>query len=43
MVRNLNDNDILAQWENFVNSTSSADAQNQVKILLDLLVTKMRE
>jgi hypothetical protein len=42
MVRNLNEPDILAQWENFVNSSSSADAQNQVKILLDLLVTKIK-
>jgi len=40
-VRALNDNQIIAQWDQFVNSKSVEDAQLQVKNLLHLLVQKI--
>ena len=41
-VRNLNDEEILGQWNKFVNSQSEIEAQNQVKNLLELLVSKIK-
>lgn len=40
-VRDIKDSDILAQWNKFVNSTSEAQAQIEVKNLLALLMEKM--
>lgn len=40
-VRNLKDAEILAQWQNFVNSATEAQAQREVKRLLQLLLNKM--
>lgn len=39
-IRNLNDKDILAQWQKFVASKTEVDAQIQVKSLLEMLVNK---
>lgn len=41
MVRDLNDPAILELWNNFVNSKSEQDAQENVKLLLDLLIKKI--
>lgn len=38
--RRLGDQEILAQWQKFTNSQSEADAQQQVRGLLKLLVNK---
>src|SRR3989339_12851 len=40
-VRDLNDEQILVQWQNFVNSQTEAEAQKNVKELLDLLIKKV--
>ena len=42
-VRNLNDQDILAQWQKFTKSTTKTDASNEAKNLLELLVKKSLE
>lgn len=42
-VRDLHDNDILAQWQDFVDSKNEEEAQNNVKNLLALLVEKSSE
>ena len=41
MVRDLNDPAILQSWNNFVNSASEQEAQENVKLLLDILVRKI--
>ena len=41
-VRDLGDKEILKQWDNFVNSKTESEAQNQVKNLLELLVNKIK-
>ena len=41
MVRDLNDPAILESWNSFVNSRSEQEAQENVKLLLDLLVRKI--
>lgn len=40
-VRDLGDKEILEQWDNFVNSKTESEAQEQVKNLLELLVNKI--
>jgi len=40
MVRGLNDNQVLDQWNKFVNSKDQSSAQEEVKNLLSLLVQK---
>jgi len=40
-VRNLGDEEILEQWNKFVNSKTEAEAQEQVKNLLEMLVNKI--
>lgn len=42
-VRDLNDADILAQWQKFTNSKTEAGAQDNVKNLLQLLVSKIKK
>jgi Na+-transporting NADH:ubiquinone oxidoreductase subunit NqrC len=41
-VRNLNDEQILSQWQKFTESKTEADAQTEVKNLLETLVSKIR-
>jgi len=41
-VRATGDQDIINQWQKFVDSQSETDAQVAVKDLLDLLVTKIK-
>jgi hypothetical protein len=42
-VRNLNDNEILAQWQEFVGSKTEIEAQEEVKNLLEILVSKIKQ
>ncbi|MDO9399526.1 MAG: hypothetical protein Q7T79_02485 [bacterium] len=42
MAKDLGDEEILAQWQKFVNSKTEIDAQNNVKDLLALLLGKIR-
>lgn len=39
-VRDLNDNEVLTQWEKFTASKTETNAQEEVKNLLELLVKK---
>ena len=41
-VRNLNDEEILAQWQKFIASQTEEEAQAEVKNLLELLIDKIR-
>ena len=41
-VRDLGDQEILAQWQRFVDSENESQAQQEVKNLLELLVTKIK-
>lgn len=41
-VRELNDEEILAQWQKFVNSENELQAQQEVKNLLSLLIDKIK-
>jgi len=41
-VRDLGDNEILVQWSKFIESTTEANAQEEVKNLLELLINKIR-
>lgn len=41
-VRNLNNEEILAQWNNFVNSKTETEAQKEVKNLLEMLAGKIK-
>jgi HSP90 family molecular chaperone len=41
-VRNLNDSDVLAQWQKFTNAQTQEEAQKEVKNLLEMLVGKVR-
>lgn len=40
-VRNLEDEEILSQWQQFTESKTEADAQEQVKNLLGMLINKI--
>ncbi len=42
-VRDLNDPEIMTEWESFTASKTQADAQNSVKKLLGLLVSKIQK
>lgn len=42
-VRDLHDDQIMAEWQNFTGSKTEADAQNSVKILLGLLISKIQK
>lgn len=41
-VRNLDDEEILVQWQKFVDSRTEAEAQNEVKNLLEMLINKIK-
>lgn len=41
-VRNLDDEEILVQWQKFVESRTEAEAQNEVKNLLEMLINKIK-
>ncbi len=41
-VRNLDDEEILVQWQKFTESKIEAEAQEEVKNLLEMLVNKIR-
>ncbi len=41
-VRNLEDEAIFVQWQRFTKATTKEGASNEVKILLDLLVNKIK-
>jgi len=41
-VRNLGDEEILAQWNKFIDSKTEAEAQTEVKNLLEMLINKIR-
>jgi len=41
-VRDLADDEILAQWEKFTGSKTETEAQDNVKLLLELLVNKIK-
>lgn len=42
-VRDLKDQEIMAEWQNFTSSRTEADAQNSVKKLLEILVGKIQK
>lgn len=42
-VRDLKDEEIMAQWQNFVSSKTEGDAQTSVKSLLGMLVSKIEQ
>lgn len=42
-VRDLKDEEIMAEWQNFTASKTEADAQNSVKKLLGILITKIQK
>lgn len=42
-VRDLKDEQIMAEWQNFTNSKTEAEAQNSVKKLLGILVEKIQK
>lgn len=42
-VRELKDEEIMAEWQKFVGSATEADAQNSVKKLLGILISKIQK
>lgn len=42
-VRGLKDEKIMAEWQNFIGSKTERDAQNSVKKLLEILVSKIQK
>lgn len=42
-VRDLKDEEIKAEWQNFIASKTESDAQNSVKKLLGILITKIQK
>jgi hypothetical protein len=42
-VRELKDEEVMAEWQNFTSSKTEADAQNSVKKLLGILVSKIQK
>ncbi|MFA6256694.1 MAG: hypothetical protein WCT29_00060 [Candidatus Paceibacterota bacterium] len=42
-VRDLKDEEIMKDWQNFVNSKTETEAQNSVKKLLEVLVGKIQK
>lgn len=42
-VRDLKDPEIMGLWQNFINSKTEAEAQNNVKALLGVLISKIQK
>jgi hypothetical protein len=42
-VRDLKDAEVMAEWQNFIGSKTEADAQNSVKKLLGILISKIQK
>lgn len=42
-VRDLKDEEVLEEWQNFIGSKTEADAQDSVKRLLGILITKIQK
>lgn len=42
-VRGLKDEEVMAEWQNFVGSKTEAEAQNSVKKLLGILISKVQQ
>lgn len=42
-VRDLNDKEVMAEWNKFIGSKTEAEAQNSVKKLLGILITKIQK
>ena len=42
-VRDLKDDEVMAEWQKFTASKTEADAQNSVKELLGILITKIQK
>lgn len=42
-VRGLKDEEVMKEWQNFVGSKTEADAQNSVKKLLGILISKIQK
>lgn len=42
-VRGLKDEEVVKEWQNFVGSKTEADAQNSVKKLLGILISKIQK
>ena len=42
-VRDLKDAEVMTEWQNFTTSKTEADAQNSVKKLLGILITKIQK
>lgn len=42
-VRELKDEEIMAEWQNFIGSKTEAEAQNSVKKLLEILINKIQK
>ena len=42
-VRDLKDEEVMAEWQKFIGSSTEAEAQNSVKSLLGLLVSKIQK
>ena len=42
-VRDLKDEEVMAEWQNFTSSKTETDAQNSVKKLLGILITKIQK
>lgn len=42
-VRDLKDPEIMAEWQNFIASKTEAEAQNSVKKLLGILISKIQK
>lgn len=42
-VRELKDEEIMAEWQNFLRSKTEAEAQSSVKKLLGILITKIQK
>jgi len=42
-IRDLDDEEVMAEWQNFTSSKTERDAQNSVKKLLGLLISKIQK
>ena len=42
-VRDLKDKEVMEEWQNFTGSSTEAEAQNSVKKLLEILISKIQK